>query len=144
MSICLEDCQRVKVFVEYRSTPRRKEKAVSVQSATRDRMGDGTGGKKRRTGNARRSERPDGQTRTPGEQRPTNWENDTGGKETSSELRATNREDGMGGTETSGERRPTKRENDTGGTETSSERHATKRKTGIARAGDGKPRAKRS
>ena len=68
---------------------------MSAEGATRDRTGDGTDGKRRRTSNARRKEKPDGQMGASGEQR------------------ATKRENGAGGAETSGGRSATIRENDT-------------------------------
>ena len=75
---------------------------MSAEAATRERTGDGTDGKRRRTSNARRKGKPDGQTGASGEQR------------------ATKRENGTGGAETSGGRRVAKREKDTDEKETSS------------------------
>ena len=54
MTVCQANCQRAKMFVEYNSTRQKKERTVSAESATRDRTGDGTNGKRRRTSNARR------------------------------------------------------------------------------------------
>ena len=97
---------------------------MSAESAIRDRTGDGTDGKRRRTSNARRNGKPDGQTGALGEQR------------------ATKEENGTGGAETSGGRRATKRENGTDEKVTSSGYRATGREAGIAREGDGKPQAR--
>ena len=74
-------------------------------------MGDGTDGKRRRTSNARRNGKPDGQTGASGEKRATKRENGTGGAETSNGWRATKRENGTEGAETSDGWRATKREN---------------------------------
>ena len=75
------------------------------------RTGDGTDGKRRRTSNARRNGKPDGQTGASGEKRATKREKGTGGAETSGGWRATKRENGTEGAETSGGWRATKREN---------------------------------
>ena len=75
---------------------------MSAEGATRDKTGDGTDGKRRRTSNARLKGKPGGQTGVSGEQR------------------ATKRENGTSGAEASGGRRATKRQNDTDEKETSS------------------------
>ena len=120
MMVCLENRQSAGLFVEYSSTRRKKERAVSAKSATRDRTGDGTDGKSRRTINARRNGKPAAQTGTSDEERATKRENGTGGTGISGEWRATERENGTGETNTLGGRRATKQENGTEGTETSS------------------------
>ena len=125
MTVYLANRQRAKLSVEYNSTRRKKGRRVSAISATRDRTGDGTDGKRRRTSNARCNRKPNGRAGAPGEQR------------------ATKRENGTGGAEMSGGRRATKRENGTDGKETSSGERATGWEAGIAREGDGKPLAKR-
>ena len=102
MTVCIADCQRAKLFVKNSSTRRKKERAVSAESATRDRTGDGTDGKRRQTKNARGYWKPDGRTGASGQQP------------------AMKREKGTWETETSGGRRATKGENGTDGTATSS------------------------
>ena len=97
---------------------------MSSESATRDRTGEGTDGKRRRASNARRNGKPHGLTAASGEQR------------------ATKRKNGTGVVEMSVGRRTTKRENGTD-EEASSVERATRREAGIERAGDGKPQAKR-
>ena len=52
---------------------------MSAEGATQDRTGDGRDGKIRRTSNARRDGKLDGQTGASGEQRATKRENGTGG-----------------------------------------------------------------
>ena len=86
---CLANRQIAKLFVEYSSTRRKKERSVSTKSAIRDRKGDGTDGKRRRTSNARRNEKPDGRTGKSGEQCATKRENGTAGAKTSGRWRAT-------------------------------------------------------
>ena len=97
---------------------------MSAESATRDRTGEGTNGKRRRASTARRNGKPHGRTGASGKQR------------------ATKRKNGTGVAETSGGRRTTKRESGTD-EETSSVERATGREAGIERAGDGKPQARR-
>ena len=92
MTACLANRQRAKLFVEYNSTRRTKERNVRAEGATRDRTGDGTDGKRRRTSNARRKGKPDGRTGATGEQRVTKRENGTGGAETSAGRCVTKRE----------------------------------------------------
>ena len=53
---------------------------MSAESATRDRAGDRTDGKRRRAINARSNGEPDGQTGASGENRATKRENGTGGR----------------------------------------------------------------
>ena len=112
VTVWLANRQRAKMFVEYNSTRRKKKKERCAGSAKGDRTGDG---KRRRTNNARRDGKPDGQTGASGEWRATKRENGAGGAETSGGWRATKRENGTGGAETSGGWRATKRENGTGG-----------------------------
>ena len=85
------------MFVEYNSTRQKEEKMVSAKSATRDRTGDGTDGKRLRTSNARRNGEPHGRTVASGEQLAAKWKNGKGGTETSGGRRATKRENGTGG-----------------------------------------------
>ena len=80
--------------------PGERKKERCAGSAKRDRTGDG---KRRRTNNARRDGKPDGQTGASGEWRATKRENGTGGAETSGGWRATKRENGTGGAETTSE-----------------------------------------
>ena len=70
MTVCLANRQRAKLFVEDSSTRRKKERDLSAESATRDRTGDGTDGKRRRTSNSRRNGEPDERTGASGEQPP--------------------------------------------------------------------------
>ena len=111
--------------------PGERKKERCAGSAKRDRTGDG---KRRRTNNARRDGKPDGQTGASGEWRATKRENGAGGAETSGWWRATKRENGTGGAETSGGWRATKRENGAGGAETSGWWRATKRENGTGGA----------
>ena len=111
--------------------PGERKKERCAGSAKGDRTGDG---KRRRTNNARRDGKPDGQTGASGEWRATKRENGAGGAETSGWWRATKRENGTGGAETSGGWRATKRENGTGGVETSGGWRATKRENGTGGA----------
>ena len=80
------------LFHEYSSTRRKKERTVSLESATRDRTGDAMYGKRRQTGNAPRNGKPGGQTGESGEERGTKPEHGMGKKETSGGRRATKRE----------------------------------------------------
>ena len=91
MTVYLANRQRAKLFVEYKS---KKERKVSVEGAVRDRTGDGTGGKIRRTNSARRDGKLDGQMGASGEQRATKRENGTGAAKTSGGRRSTKRENG--------------------------------------------------
>ena len=84
VTVCLAKRQRAKLFVEYSSTRRKKERTVSAESATRDKTGVGMEGKRRQTSNAQRSGKSDGQTGASGKQRATKRENGKDEKETSS------------------------------------------------------------
>ena len=90
MTVCLANRQRARMFVEYNSTRRKKERTVSAESATRDRTGDGTDGKRRRMSNARR----DGSARQ-SRKMARAW------RKRRAELRATKRENGSDKKETS-------------------------------------------
>ena len=74
VTVCLANRHKAKTFVENKSTRRKKERTVSAESATMDRTGDGTDGKRRRTSNARCK------GRAAGERRATKRENGTGGR----------------------------------------------------------------
>ena len=89
------------MFVGYNITRQKKKRTMSAESATRDKMGDGTHGKRRRTSNARRKRKHDGRTGASDEQRATKRENGTGGAETPGGWRATKRENYTNEKETS-------------------------------------------
>ena len=95
------------MFVGYSSTWRKKERAVSAERATRDRTGEGTDGKRRRTSKARRNGKLDGQTGAAGEQRATKRGNGTGETKRLAGWRAAKRENAKDGTETSIRKRAT-------------------------------------
>ena len=85
VNVCLANCQGAKLLVEYSSTRRKKQRAVSAKAG-------------------HMTERETGRTRTSGGQRVMVRENCTGGPETSGGRRASKRKTGTSETETSGGR----------------------------------------
>ena len=69
MTVYLLNRKRAEIFAEFRDTRRKERKNGERKSATWDRTGDRMDGTRRRTSNARRNAKPDGQMWTLSEQR---------------------------------------------------------------------------
>ena len=101
MTVCPANRQRAKVFVEYRSTRRKKKNFERTKRGT-GQNGRRAEGKRRQKNNAQRNGNCDGRMGTSGEERTTKQGKRYSGTETSGGRHATKRGNGAGGAEALG------------------------------------------